>query len=165
MTTSIKTINRRAGLAVAAVPLLAGLAVLAGPAHADTATARAASTSGSCSSHGAFINFSAFYHNSSRYHVFTSYAWTIGGSGVRNKNNVEVPVFRAAFAYGQSDLTDLSYSRDTVPLLAATSRTLDIWTTNPQALPKMLCASIGDVITRQQWSRYVPDIPYQQPCR
>jgi hypothetical protein len=98
MTTSIKTINRRTRLAVAAVPLLVGMAVLTGPAQAatpvqaDHAGAMAASSNGSCSSKGAYINFSAFYHNSSRHHVFTSYAWTIGGNGVRKKNNVEVRV-------------------------------------------------------------------------
>jgi hypothetical protein len=93
MTTSTKTIIRRTGMAMT-VGLLAGLVGMGTPAQANAlpATALAASSSGSCSKSGAYINFSAYYHNSSRYHVFTSFAWTIGGNGVRNRNNVEFRV-------------------------------------------------------------------------
>ncbi|MFC4586278.1 hypothetical protein [Sphaerisporangium corydalis] len=97
MATSTGTIIRRTGVAVTA-GLLAGLVGMGMPAAGaaalpgSAAALRASSSSGSCSKGGASINFSAYYHNSSRYHVFTSFAWTIAGSGVHNKNNVQVRV-------------------------------------------------------------------------
>jgi hypothetical protein len=89
MTTS--TIIRRTG-ATMAVGLLAGVLATGTPAQAGELAARTSSTSGSCSKGGAYIDFDAHYHNSSRYHVFTSFSWTIGGNGVRNKNNVQFRV-------------------------------------------------------------------------
>jgi WD40 repeat protein len=76
-----------------------------------------------------------------------------------------VPLFQAAFAYNDGiTKPDLSYNPHGAPILATTSDTVDLWATQPQVTPQRLCASIGDVITPQQWSRYVPDTPYQPPC-
>ncbi|WP_084960901.1 hypothetical protein [Thermoactinospora rubra] len=80
-----------AATALAATAIVGGSA-LAAPATASAQSAAFAGTSGSCSKSGAYINFTAHYHNSSRHHVFTWFEWTIGGNGVRNKNNVEVRV-------------------------------------------------------------------------
>lgn len=42
---------------------------------------------------------------------------------------------------------------------------IDLWDTNPERIVADLCNAIGDPITPQQWDRYLPDRPYQPPCR
>ncbi|MEV4106035.1 hypothetical protein [Nonomuraea sp. NPDC049695] len=89
-------ITFRTSIAALAVAGAATTGLAALPAVADASGATSASAmgtaSGSCSKGGPYINFTGHYHNSSRYHVFTKFSWTIGGSGVRNKNNVEFRV-------------------------------------------------------------------------
>ncbi|AXI78173.1 caspase, EACC1-associated type [Peterkaempfera bronchialis] len=77
------------------------------------------------------------------------------------------PVFRAAFAYFATGIkgNDISYSRQGAPLLvSAGTPHVSVWNTDPEAAVKLLCTSIGDTITPEEWSRYVPDRPYAPPC-
>ncbi|MFI2664733.1 WD40 repeat domain-containing protein [Micromonospora carbonacea] len=38
------------------------------------------------------------------------------------------------------------------------------WDVDPERVATRICASIGDPITREQWKRYVPGLPYRPPC-
>ncbi|WP_225840338.1 caspase family protein [Streptomyces sp. NK08204] len=80
--------------------------------------------------------------------------------------DADTPAFRAGFAYHGMALGggELSYSTQGKPLLVSTSRTVDVWNTDPDAAVRQLCLSIGDTITRNQWSKYVPNTDYQPPC-
>lgn len=40
-----------------------------------------------------------------------------------------------------------------------------IWLTDPELAARHVCATIGDSITKSEWVTYVPDRPYQSPCR
>ncbi|WNM33490.1 hypothetical protein RKE30_25420 [Streptomyces sp. Li-HN-5-11] len=78
----------------------------------------------------------------------------------------KTPVFRAAFAYDGVSIGggEISFSTQGTPLLADTSGAVNVWNTDPEAAVKLLCGSIGDVIERAQWGKYVPDTAYHPPC-
>ncbi|WP_405021326.1 caspase family protein [Kitasatospora sp. NBC_00070] len=42
---------------------------------------------------------------------------------------------------------------------------LELWDTNPERAIGEICDSVGDPITPQEWKRYLPDSPYEPPCR
>lgn len=80
-------------------------------------------------------------------------------------SNPDAPVHRASFAYDSRESEDLSYSsQGPTPLLVSTSDTVDVWNTDPEFMTRILCHSVGDVITPAQWAKYVPGLPYDPPC-
>ncbi|MGV9254574.1 caspase, EACC1-associated type [Streptomyces sp. NPDC003697] len=84
-----------------------------------------------------------------------------------NLSNWRTPLSEASFAYGLGSLGGfggLSYSTQGKPLLAAGGTTVNVWSTNPSDLTYILCKSVGDVITKDQWDMYVPGEPYDPPC-
>ncbi|WP_324605185.1 WD40 repeat domain-containing protein [Streptomyces sp. NRRL WC-3549] len=42
---------------------------------------------------------------------------------------------------------------------------VDLWDTDPERVIGDLCAGVGDPITRKQWEHFLPDKPYEPPCR
>jgi WD40 repeat protein len=42
--------------------------------------------------------------------------------------------------------------------------TVRLWDTGPSAAADAICASAGDPITSQEWSGYIPGVPYAPPC-
>ncbi|MCM3885921.1 WD40 repeat domain-containing protein [Frankia sp. R82] len=40
-----------------------------------------------------------------------------------------------------------------------------VWDTDVDRVVDRLCAGMGDPITRAEWARYLPDLPYRPPCR
>ncbi|WP_327364393.1 MULTISPECIES: caspase, EACC1-associated type [unclassified Streptomyces] len=42
---------------------------------------------------------------------------------------------------------------------------VELWDTNPERVIGDICESAGDPITRQEWNHYLPDKPYEPPCR
>jgi len=42
--------------------------------------------------------------------------------------------------------------------------TVRLWDTGPGDAAAGICAAAGDQITRQEWERYVPGVPYAAPC-
>ncbi|MFQ3556616.1 hypothetical protein QZN11_07405 [Streptomyces gramineus] len=80
--------------------------------------------------------------------------------------NPEIPVRRASFAYDDGlGATSISYSsQGTTPYLAVGSTVAAVWNTEPNAVARQLCLSVGAAITRAQWARYVPDTPFHAPC-
>lgn len=58
------------------------------------------------------------------------------------------------------------FSPDGRRLIAAgRSDAAPVFTVDPAAAARNLCARSGDGITRAEWSQYVPDADYQPPCR
>ncbi|WP_405944363.1 caspase family protein [Streptomyces sp. NBC_01020] len=72
-----------------------------------------------------------------------------------------------AFAYGDDFASSsLSYSSagQGPPLLGSMNDSATVWNTDPGFMTKVMCLSTGDVITREEWARYVPNTPYEPPC-
>jgi WD40 repeat protein len=44
-------------------------------------------------------------------------------------------------------------------------RRLHTWRSDENAVIATICAGTGDPITEQEWNTYLPDLPYQPPCR
>jgi WD40 repeat protein len=44
-------------------------------------------------------------------------------------------------------------------------RTVRLWNTDPASVATWICATAGTPITPAEWQRYVPDQPYNPPCR
>ncbi|MFJ2610055.1 WD40 repeat domain-containing protein [Streptomyces sp. NPDC087425] len=42
---------------------------------------------------------------------------------------------------------------------------IDLWDADPQHVVTDLCNAVGDPISKQDWKKYLPDRPYQPPCR
>jgi WD40 repeat protein len=40
-----------------------------------------------------------------------------------------------------------------------------IWTTDPDQAATLICDTSGDTITREEWTKYIPDRPYNPPCQ
>jgi WD40 repeat protein len=48
---------------------------------------------------------------------------------------------------------------------AGADGTVRLWDTEPGPVAADLCAMAGDPLTRAEWNRYVPGVPYAPPCR
>ncbi len=48
---------------------------------------------------------------------------------------------------------------------ASADSTVQLWDTEPGPVAADLCAMAGDPLTRAEWNRYVPGVPYDPPCR
>ncbi|MEU9887691.1 WD40 repeat domain-containing protein [Sphaerisporangium sp. NPDC051011] len=60
----------------------------------------------------------------------------------------------------------LGFTRDADSLaIVRGSAGVDIWDTKPERVIEDLCDGVGDPITRKQWKHYLPDKPYNPPCR
>ncbi|MFI9163272.1 caspase, EACC1-associated type [Kitasatospora aureofaciens] len=79
----------------------------------------------------------------------------------------KVPMLRAVVSTSQtSEIRDseLAYSPDG-KLIATIGATVDVWSTDQTAALEVICQSVGDAITQDQWRRYVPGgTPYRKPC-
>ncbi|WP_328318186.1 caspase, EACC1-associated type [Streptomyces sp. NBC_00388] len=92
---------------------------------------------------------------------------TKGHIALWNVDQPSSPRLLGAFAHGDDmDSSPLSYSSTAQgpPLLASMDDHATVWNTDPDYVIRVLCLSTGDVITREEWARYVPDTPYQPPC-
>ena len=80
--------------------------------------------------------------------------------------NPSVPVYQAGLAYQDSGGLggNVAYSPDGILIATTISSSIDVWSTEPDKAAELLCESVGDVITPEQWSRYVPHQPYAPPC-
>ncbi|WP_430784097.1 helix-turn-helix domain-containing protein [Actinoplanes sp. G11-F43] len=47
---------------------------------------------------------------------------------------------------------------------AGREATVWLWNTDPTTVATDICATTGDPLTRAEWTRYVPSLPYQPPC-
>ncbi|MCX4774985.1 AAA family ATPase [Streptomyces sp. NBC_01285] len=65
-----------------------------------------------------------------------------------------------------ADFYALQFSPDGEFLaIVRASAGVEIWDTNPERVIADLCDSAGDPISGQEWKHYLPDKPYEPPCR
>lgn len=55
-------------------------------------------------------------------------------------------------------------SSDRLVSVGGDTPTPRIWETDPERIAATICGSTTPAITREQWSRYLPAMPYQPPC-
>lgn len=78
-----------------------------------------------------------------------------------------IPVWRASFGFNQVDLggESISFSpQSPTPYLAVTSSVVAVWNVEPSSVVRHVCLSAGEPVSRAQWARYVPDLPFHAPC-
>ncbi|MQS16634.1 hypothetical protein F7Q99_31720 [Streptomyces kaniharaensis] len=82
-------------------------------------------------------------------------------------DNPQVPTLRAVVSTSQTSGirgSELAYSPDG-KLIATIDATVDLWNTDQPTTLQIICQSVGDTITQDQWQRYVPGgTPYRKPC-
>ncbi|WP_265565541.1 trypsin-like peptidase domain-containing protein [Streptomyces hygroscopicus] len=76
------------------------------------------------------------------------------------------PVPQGGVAYQSSNTFtgSVAFSPTGHFLVATISRSIDVWSTVPEDNMVTLCTAVGDVITPEEWGRYVPNEPYTPPC-
>lgn len=76
------------------------------------------------------------------------------------------PTLAAVLADTDSPLNTAVF-RPTGDLLAAggDDRVVHTWRTDESAVIAGICANVGDAITPEEWHTYLPDTPYDPPCR
>ncbi|HTX27561.1 MAG TPA: hypothetical protein VME19_11140 [Streptosporangiaceae bacterium] len=85
----------------------------------------------------------------------TVWLWTVSGT----------PALYATLTGPASYVYTVAFSRDGQTLAAGSADgTVRLWDTSPAAAAAGVCAAAGDPITRQEWSRYVPGVPFARPC-
>ena len=63
-------------------------------------------------------------------------------------------------------ITSLTFSADGSSLISGSEDdTVRLWDLNINDAIAWVCSTTGNVLTRQQWRTYIPDVPYQPPCR
>lgn len=85
----------------------------------------------------------------------TVWLWTVSGT----------PALYAILTGPTSYVYTVAFSRDGQMLAAGSADgTVRLWDTSPAAAAAGVCAAVGDPITGQEWSRYVPGVPFDRPC-
>ncbi|CAO5179984.1 WD-40 repeat-containing protein [Frankia sp. AiPs1] len=60
----------------------------------------------------------------------------------------------------------VSYTPDGRYLIGGPNQVVGfVWDTDPEQVITQICAGMGDPITKAEWARYLPDLPYRPPCR
>ncbi|MDJ0343036.1 hypothetical protein QMK19_24745 [Streptomyces sp. H10-C2] len=47
---------------------------------------------------------------------------------------------------------------------SASNSTIWLWNTDTDQVAAYICTVIASKITREEWKKYVPDLPYNPPC-
>jgi WD40 repeat protein/transcriptional regulator with XRE-family HTH domain len=59
----------------------------------------------------------------------------------------------------------LAFGPDGTLAAAGSDRQIRLWDLDTARVGRWICATVGAAITPQEWSQYVPGVPYQPPCR
>jgi WD40 repeat protein len=65
---------------------------------------------------------------------------------------------------GRPGGAQIGFSPDGSILVTASSESAAVWDVDPRRLAGRLCAD-STPITAADWARYLPDLPYEPPCR
>jgi WD40 repeat protein len=75
------------------------------------------------------------------------------------------PALLGTLTAAEGSLFTITFSPDGATLAAGGRDTaVRLWTSDPDAVARSICAGIGDPITRSEWARFVPGTPYTPPC-
>lgn len=91
---------------------------------------------------------------------------TDGAVWLWNVSDRQHPVPVAALTLSNDAVFPVDFHPDQRTLVAGgAEKAVWIWLTDPDLAARHVCATTGDPITRSEWATYVPDRPYQSPCR
>lgn len=80
-------------------------------------------------------------------------------------SNPRTPTLLESLAAAGDSIFVVSVSPDGRTLAAGTAeKAVRLWTIDPGRAAAEVCDVAGDPITRQEWTQYVPNRPYQPPC-
>ena len=48
---------------------------------------------------------------------------------------------------------------------ASADHTVRLWDADPERAAARVCATVEPVISGPEWAEYLPDVPYEPPCR
>jgi WD40 repeat protein len=76
------------------------------------------------------------------------------------------PAYLATLTGPTKGLLAVTFSPDGLTLAAGGhDRIVRLWKTDPEVIARWICATVGQSITDQEWSQYVPSQNYAPPCR
>lgn len=76
------------------------------------------------------------------------------------------PELVGTLAAAQSGIFTIAFSPDGAYLVAGgRDDAVRMWNTDVDAVTAWICATAGDPITPHEWSQFIPDRPYDPPCR
>lgn len=59
----------------------------------------------------------------------------------------------------------VKYRPDGRTLLGTDGKTVRFWEVDPKRMERLICQTAGDGVTRSEWEQYLPDLPYDPPCK
>jgi WD40 repeat protein len=80
-------------------------------------------------------------------------------------HDVHHPVATATLTGAVGPLFAAAFLADGRVAAGGTDRMIRLWQTSPNLAARQVCRGIGVPISRAEWGRYVPGVPYAPPCR
>ncbi|MFG1926995.1 helix-turn-helix domain-containing protein [Cryptosporangium sp. NPDC048952] len=92
-------------------------------------------------------------------------AVTDGTVSLWNTRDLARPELLGTLTASDKALYTVAFARDGQTVAAAgRSATVWLWTIDPKAAARLVCRASGDGLTRAEWAKYVPSLPYRAPC-